>query len=822
MTRDRITRRETLQGIVAAVTVLGVGPAGASGDGTDRYVVGTAGRSASDITEHEASRLERRIEFGSIGGATVGRFTAEAADRLERREDVRYVERNHTREVLGRAVSDAPEDPTDEQVTPWGVERIGAEALHGLGETGNRASIAILDSGIDAEHESLDATDGFALAECRGGGCTAEWDDDRGHGTHCAGSASAVDNDVGVVGACPDAALYSVKVLADDGSGTDADIAEGIRWCVDNGIDVINMSLGGPSDGGVLHDAVRYAYEEGVLVVAAAGNAGPDEGTVDYPAAYDECIAVGATDPDDDVPRWSSRGEEVELVAPGANVLSTYPGDDYAVLEGTSMSAPLVAGIAAILLATGTPHAENLDDVGDPGGVRGILRQTAEDLGFEGTAQGYGLLDAREAYRRVGLAVSTPEPSEIRTTAATVDAALVSSGDADSAEVYVRWRRPETDGWTASPPQSLPPDEELSVEVTGLRADTEYELQAVARTDDDREESELVSFETGLDSVVVETGEATEVDDVSATLTGDLAGIGDADAVEVSCLVWPADDPDERIRTETKTITGIGGFELDVSDLEPETEYEARAVAETDDTTSEGEEVAFGTEPELGLPEIDAFDVRDTSTTRVVRGSVDWEVSHPEAVLETVTSELRYADERELIHAVTTELDEDTESGTHPLTNWDRVEGAGDEYDVTLVVADGAGETTEETKRVTLDERSAAPSVDRFELTADEFVGNPRVVVDWAVSDEGEELADLELELLDGEGEVVDATSAMVRGGERDGTARLTDRSRDGGEYEVRLVVTDLLEQGTEVTEGITLGESANRARPPVPDRLRP
>ena len=822
MTRDRITRRETLQGIVAAVTVLGAGTAGASGDGTDRYVVGTTGRSASGIAEREAAALERRMEFGSVGGATVGRFSEESIERLERREDVRYVERNHTREVLGRAVTDAESDPTDGQVTPWGVERIGAEALHGLGESGERASIAILDSGIDAEHESLDTADGLALAECRGGGCAAEWDDDRGHGTHCAGSASALDNDAGVVGACPDADLYSVKVLADDGSGSDADIAEGIRWCVDNGIDVINLSLGGPSDGGVLHDAVRYAYEEGVLVVAAAGNAGPDEGTVDYPAAYDECIAVGATDPDDDVPRWSSRGEEVELVAPGANVLSTYPGDDYAVLEGTSMSAPHVAGIAAILLSTGVPHAEDVDDVADPGGVRGILRETAEDLGFEATEQGYGLLDAREAYRRIGLAVSAPDPAEVRTTSATVDATLVSAGDADSADVYVRWRRPDSDGWTASPPRSIAPDEELSVELTGLGADTEYELQAVAESTDDREESELARFQTGLDAVAVETGEATAVDDVSATLSGDLLGIGDAEAVEVSCLVWPEDDPDDRIETGTETLTGIGEFEVEVSDLEPETVYEGRAVAETDDGSAEGEVTSFRTEPELGLPEIDGFDVRDTSTTRVVRGSVDWEVSHPEAVLETVTSELRYADERELIHAVTTELDEDTESGTHPLTNWDRVEGAGDEYDVTLVVADGAGETTEETKRVTLDERSAAPSVDRFELTADEFVGNPRVVVDWAVSDEGEELADLELELLDGEGEVVDATSAMVRGGERDGTARLTDRSRDGGEYEVRLVVTDLLEQGTEVTEGITLGESANRARPPVPDRLRP
>jgi subtilisin family serine protease len=229
------------------------------------------------------------------------------------------------------------------------------------------------------------------------------WDDDNGHGTHVAGIAAAVDNEIGVIGASPEAYLYAVKVLDRTGSGYVSDVIAGIQWAIDNDMDVINMSLGTDSDIQSLHDAVDAAYAANIVVVAAAGNDGdtdPDS-DVDYPAAYSSVIAVAATDSEDIRASWSSDGTEVELAAPGVEVRSTWKGGKYKVLSGTSMASPHVAGTVALILATSVPSTYDADSDGfwDPVEVRAVLQETADDLGDSGfdVYYGYGLVDSEES-----------------------------------------------------------------------------------------------------------------------------------------------------------------------------------------------------------------------------------------------------------------------------------------------------------------------------------------------------------------------------------------------------------------------------------------
>jgi len=289
-----------------------------------------------------------------------------------------------------------PPPPPPAEALPWGVNKIDAElvwdANHDLvldsgANTGAGVRVAVVDTGIDLDHPDLAANiaGGYnAISPSRNA------DDDNGHGTHVAGIIAALDNTVGVLGVAPQASLLAVKVLNRRGSGYLSDIIEGIQWSVNNGADVINMSLGTTSNVQSFHDAITAAYNAGVVVVAAAGNSGSRDNTVEYPAKYPEVIAVSATGTNNVIASFSSRGTEVELAAPGMNVPSTYMGGGLKTLSGTSMASPHVAGVAALIIASGVNGVEN---------VRDRLHQTADDLGAGGkdNLYGYGLVDAEEA-----------------------------------------------------------------------------------------------------------------------------------------------------------------------------------------------------------------------------------------------------------------------------------------------------------------------------------------------------------------------------------------------------------------------------------------
>lgn len=278
----------------------------------------------------------------------------------------------------------------DRQLIPWGIARIGANLVWGQSR-GREVKIAVIDTGIDSSHPDLAANvrAGINLINPK-----SPAKDDHGHGTHVAGIIAAVDNGAGVIGAAPAAHLYPVKALDQWGEGKLANVVRALDWCVQRRMDVINMSFGIDTPSQALHTAIRRAVEAGCTVVAAAGNDGRSQ-SVDYPAAYNEVIAVGAVDEYDNLAWFSSRGPEVTLVAPGNKVLSTAIGSRYLRLNGTSMAAAHVSGAIALLLQAIKPAG--------PGAALRSLHNSIEVLsGLSAEEQGAGLPRVDRALARNG------------------------------------------------------------------------------------------------------------------------------------------------------------------------------------------------------------------------------------------------------------------------------------------------------------------------------------------------------------------------------------------------------------------------------------
>jgi subtilisin len=280
---------------------------------------------------------------------------------------------------------------TGEYVNSSGVSHINSETAHNNGIDGTGVKVAVIDTGINYTHEDLNGNykGGYDFVN------DSDPIDDsyNSHGTHVAGIIAAERNGLGVVGVAPNASLYAVKVLDGSSHGSASWVIAGIEWAVENDMDVAIMSFGTSKDSQPLRDACRNASDAGVLLVAAAGNT--DGGNVTYPARYDSVIAVTATDLNDCQASFSPIGPEVELAAPGVNILSTVKGDGYGNLSGTSQAAPHVAGTAALIISS------NLSDVNDDGmvnneDVRLQLQSTAQDLGDPGKddTYGYGLVKA--------------------------------------------------------------------------------------------------------------------------------------------------------------------------------------------------------------------------------------------------------------------------------------------------------------------------------------------------------------------------------------------------------------------------------------------
>jgi subtilisin len=394
MSRQGTTRRGVLRQIgIGAVGTAGLAATGGVAARPDEKIVGLEAGASPAVAADRADAVRKTLDFGDVGKAVVGRFSEQALDALGKRKEVRYTENNGTMHALkpGKGGGNDKGGSQPAECLPWGIDRVDSDVAHANGDRGAGADVAVLDTGIDSDHpdlkENLGA--GKAFVKCKGGSCNYRWDDDEGHGTHVAGTVAGVDNtdDIGVIGQAPDATLHAVKVLDKRGSGSFADIADGVRYVADQGWDVINMSLGASSGSQALKDACQYAYDNGVLIIAAAGNSGPCTDCVGYPAVYSTVVGVGSTTKSDTLSDFSSTGPEVEIAAPGSNIYSTVPDGSYDTLSGTSMASPHVAGAGALLVAAGESNTK----------ARDTLTSSAEDLGLADNESGAGLLDVAAA-----------------------------------------------------------------------------------------------------------------------------------------------------------------------------------------------------------------------------------------------------------------------------------------------------------------------------------------------------------------------------------------------------------------------------------------
>lgn len=332
--------------------------------------------------------------------AISARLPAAAIENMKNAKGISFVEEDAVVYAIGKPANKGKPDKSGEQpqptqVTEWNMFTIQAPDSWTT-STGNGVKVAVIDTGIDKDHPDITVAGGVGFADRNPFVIkqTNKWDDDNGHGTHVAGTIAALNNDIGVVGAAPDVSLYAVKVLTRDGSGYVSDIIAGIDWAVNNNMDIATMSLGGPGYSQAFQNAINGAHGSGVLIIAAAGNEGDsDTSTVEtsYPAAYDNVVAVAATDADDNLAWFSNSGNYVDIAAPGVNIRSTWNDGLYNTISGTSMACPHVTGVAALVLANNLSLS--------PDEVSSILTGTATDLGTAGfdMGYGYGLVNANAA-----------------------------------------------------------------------------------------------------------------------------------------------------------------------------------------------------------------------------------------------------------------------------------------------------------------------------------------------------------------------------------------------------------------------------------------
>ncbi|WP_303699856.1 S8 family peptidase [Lentibacillus sp. CBA3610] len=291
---------------------------------------------------------------------------------------------------------------------PQGVQMIQAPDIWEQSDEGSGNVIAIIDTGCDMNHPDLEGQiiDGRNFTN---DGDEAEYGDENGHGTHVAGTAAAAAGDEGIAGVAPKAKLLIVKVLDSNGSGDYQWIIDGINYATDwegpNGekVRAISMSLGGPEDVQELYHAVKRAIDAGIPVVCAAGNEGDDRHETDeyaFPGAYNEVVQVGAINFDREIAHFSNTNNEIDIVAPGVDILSAYTDQKYARLSGTSMATPHVSGALALV---SNVAEEQFDRKLTEAELYAQLVRRTVPLGYPKSAEGNGVvaLDILNQFERL-------------------------------------------------------------------------------------------------------------------------------------------------------------------------------------------------------------------------------------------------------------------------------------------------------------------------------------------------------------------------------------------------------------------------------------
>lgn len=256
----------------------------------------------------------------------------------------------------------------------WSHKVLGIPDLHAKGIMGEGITIAILDTGVDFEHEDL-KSQVVTAGNKDFTGSPFGFKDHQSHGTHCAAIAAAAMNDRGLVGIAPKAKILIVKVLNDQGSGASSWIAAGIRWAADNGAHIISLSLGGPVPDGQTQNAISYAQSKGCWIVAAAGNEG--RRTNSFPGNYEESMCIAGTDQEGNRASFSTINPENDIAAPGVKITAATPNNTYSIYSGTSMATPAVAGCLALVRGELLRYQLPIPSQAE---IRQIAKQTAKDI----------------------------------------------------------------------------------------------------------------------------------------------------------------------------------------------------------------------------------------------------------------------------------------------------------------------------------------------------------------------------------------------------------------------------------------------------------
>lgn len=232
------------------------------------------------------------------------------------------------------------------QKIPWSIEKFQIDNLWSSSQ-GENVTVAVIDSGCDLDHEDLknNFVQGKNFTDP-----TKDPYDENSHGTHVAGTICAQNNNMGVVGVAPNTKIMPVKVFGADGRGDNRTVSKAIVWAADNGADILCMSLGSPYQSTDLEAAISYALKKGCVSFCAAGNGG-EQSDIYYPAKYEQTVSTGAIDDKFNRTYFTCKGIELDFLAPGFNILSTIPGNKYALMSGTSMANPFVVGCASLLLS---------------------------------------------------------------------------------------------------------------------------------------------------------------------------------------------------------------------------------------------------------------------------------------------------------------------------------------------------------------------------------------------------------------------------------------------------------------------------------------
>ncbi len=408
-----------LTGLVWLVLGLSGATSGASAAGepagTDRYVPGRI------LVGYRAEASAKgRTAVRAVGGTVADSLPTLSIDAVDVPADrvdsalatlqadptIAFAERDPIVRLYSPAPVWQPNDPFRRD--QWGLDRTGVPVAWDLTRGSPDIVVAVLDTGVDAKHEDLNGqlVDGYDFVRN-----SRTPDDDNGHGTHVTGIiVAAANNGLGISGVAPNSRVMPIKVMSAMGNGSHFTIAQGIEHALRNGARILNLSMGGDTPSQTLKAAVDHAWEVGALVVAASGNDNTDKPS--YPAAWPNVVSVGALNTDDTRAPFSNYGSTISVVAPGVAILSTLPGNRYEAWPGTSMAAPFVSGIAALLWSR-YPSLTNAD-------VRDRLLSTAEHVGtsiYDPTGRtaeyGYGLINAAQA---VGLDFTPPTPGTTRPT----------------------------------------------------------------------------------------------------------------------------------------------------------------------------------------------------------------------------------------------------------------------------------------------------------------------------------------------------------------------------------------------------------------------